>query len=94
MSRRVVHRDAGRYQLQIFVRPPAVNLWSDFEERALAMGYTAVIDGVVVEPGTPEADRWMRVLSEKCSLFSDATQAAIAHRAAQAAAKGEHDAAD
>lgn len=85
MSRRVVHRESGRYRLQIFVRRPAVNLWSDFEERALALGYSAVIDGVVVEPGTPEADRWMRVLSEKCSLFSDATQAAIA----QVATKGE-----
>ncbi len=75
--RRVVHKDSGRYRLQIFIRPPAVNFWSDFEERALAMGYTAVLDGMVIEPGTPAANQWMKTLSEKYSLFSDATQAAI-----------------
>lgn len=83
-NRRCVHRETGRYRYQIFVTPPRVNLWSDFEERALAMGYTAVLDGVVVEPGTPEAARWLAILSEKRQHFSDETQASIAtHRAAQ-----------
>lgn len=43
----------------VFVRPPARMphpAWSNrLESRALADGYIAVIDGRVIEPGSPEA---------------------------------------
>lgn len=43
----------------VFVRPPArishAEWSSRFEHRALLAGYTAVIDGVVIDPGSAEA---------------------------------------
>ena len=56
-SRRVFQTAA--HKTVICVRPRAVMPhaeWSKwFERRALLQGYTAVIDGMVIEQGTPEA---------------------------------------
>lgn len=76
-SRRVTHTAA--HARVICVRPRAVmphDEWSAwFERRALMQGYTAVIDGVVIEPGTEEARAAIAHLSENRQHFSDATQA-------------------
>jgi hypothetical protein len=51
----------GRYGYTIFVRPPAMhtNPWDTFERNALVNGRIAVIDGAVVEPGSPHARQIM-----------------------------------
>ena len=53
MSRRVQY--SRRYGRVIFVRPETCTWSFDFEERALLAGYTAVIDGEVIDPGSGRA---------------------------------------
>lgn len=72
-SRRVSQTAA--HQRVISVRPRSVmphaewSVW--FERRALMNGYTAVIDGTVIEPGTQEASAVINKLSEVHQHFSD-----------------------
>jgi len=61
-GRRVISTKANPHTVCIDPRTAAAEAaqehaeWSRrFEERALLQGYSAVIDGDVIEPGTPEA---------------------------------------
>lgn len=64
-QRRVVH--GGAYGFAIFVRPPrratAAQLSLDFERRAILQGYTAVIDGQVIEAGSTQAQAVIATMS-------------------------------
>lgn len=53
-DRRVVRGD-GAYKYVVFVRPPTIRAPDQFEHTAVMAGYIGVIDGEVIEPGSPEA---------------------------------------